>query len=213
MESAFDSGADLDLGFTKRALENMEREQTLLSTGSSVLEDEGMPYDPAIESYSWNGNRYQVVSESNGMVGLYKMINNNEVLFEANMDFGAEGPIQDWRVVDGKPAFTFYSSCEEGVCASDVWYDGSFLSKKYSVENPRYVFSYNGKLGFVASKDGMDSIFYNGAFITPGFSNIWTHNCCSYTEILPTIYDNGVLLFYAKRDEQNYLVEVSLQEY
>jgi len=226
-EYVFDSGEDIDLGFTHRAFERLEEEQVLLSSGSLVREDQVMSYDRLtetemesglIERYTWGGDAYELTEigeDGNKASGTYQILKNGQVLFEEPMFFGADGPIQDWRIVEGKPAFTFRSACkveDNGEnCTNDIWYDGSLISEQFSVENPRYLFSYDGKLGFVASKDGMDSIFYDGSFfVTPGFTIIWTHNCCSLTEILPTVYENGTLLFYAKRGEGNYLVEASL---
>ncbi len=224
-EYSFDSGEDLDLGFTKRAYDRLQRSQTLLDAGTDVVEDYEMTYSPVseqdmsngiIDRYTWDTDRYELVQKPNeGISGVYRMLLNGKILFEEQMDFGADGPVQDWRIVDGNPAFTFRSRCSTDngnrvSCDQDIWYDGSLISQKFGVENPRYLFSYNGKIGFIALHDETDAVFYDEKFITPGFDTIWTHNCCSYTEILPTVYKNGVLLFYAKRNEMTYLVETLL---
>jgi len=224
-EYSFDSGDDLDLGFTKRAYDKLQKSQTLLDAGSDVMEDNEMTYSPLSEQdmskgiisrYTWGSDRFELTQKPNeGISGDYRMLLNDEVLFEEQIDFGADGPIQDWRIVDDKPAFTFRSRCsaDEGnqvSCDQDIWYDGGLISQKFAAENPRYLFSYNDKIGFIASHNGADAVFYDGKFITPGFDTIWIHNCCSYTEILPTVYKNGALLFYAKRNEITYLVETLL---
>lgn len=43
-EYPFDSGDDVDLGFTKRALEQLKSKENLLSEGSTVVEDKSMKY-------------------------------------------------------------------------------------------------------------------------------------------------------------------------
>ena len=95
----------------------------------------------------------------------YRMFKNNKFLFEKSMEFGADGPISDWRIVNNKPAFTFRTSlCWQSEsssreCGTDIFYDGKFLSEEYGVKDPRYLFSNQGKLGFVASDDDGDRIF------------------------------------------------------
>ncbi len=220
MEYPFDSGEDMDMGFTHRAFERLEEEGALLSGGSSVIEEQMMRYQEVNEfkngmrvqeRRTWNDDTYELMMKgtTNMEEDTYEMMKNGELLFEELMAFGADGPVHDWRMVDDKPAFTFSRTAN----LNEIWYDGSLISEKFSVENPRYLFSYNGALGFVATHDGMDSIFYDGHFITPGFTSIWTQNCCSYTEILPTVYENGTLLFYAKREGVNYLVETRFKEF
>jgi hypothetical protein len=132
---------------------------------------------------------------------------NNQLLFKDFMEYGAEGPIMDARIVNGKPAFSYRKNLDGG---SDIFYDGKFISKEYNVHNPRYLFSYKGKIGFVAQDGESQRIFYNGAFITSEFDQIHTHNCCALMEIKPAVYENGVLLFYGRRANQDYLVEVKL---
>lgn len=225
-EYGFDLGDDSDLGFTKRAFEQMEKDQDLQSNDSLAIEDQVMTYirpsekdlaNGILERYTWGEDTYELRQKPRDIANsVYQIFHNGQLLFEESMDFSAEGPIQDWRIVDGKPAFTFYAGCtyenNYESCSSDIWYDGYLVSEKFSVQNPRYLFSYNGKLGFVATNSGKDSIFYDGAFITPGFTTIWTHNCCAMLEILPTVYENGTLLFYARRDGKDYIVETALDK-
>ena len=215
-EYLFDSGDDRDLGFTERALAKLRKSEMLLDDNTSPLKDgEDMKYilntpkdnkRGVLERQIYNNDTYEL-REPAVVAGIqnYRMFKNDKLLFERNMNFGADGPILDWRIVSDKPAFTVRTSlCSPSECSSDIFYDGKFLSEKYGVKNPRYLFSSHGKLGFVASDDSGDRIFFNGAFITPAFDVIHTHNCCSLMEILPTVYENGVLLFYGKRDTENY---------
>lgn len=226
VEYSFDSGEDNDMGFTKRAYDKLRKSQALLDAGSPVIQNDGMTYSQVsekdlrkgtIERRIYKDQVYELIQKPGETIsGTYQMLLDGKLLFEEEMVFGTEGPIQEWRMVNGKPVFTFITpacATENGNrvnCASDIWYDGNLVSKTFGVKNPRYLFSYNNKIGFVASHNGADAIFYDDKFITPTFDIIWTHNCCSFTEILPTIYENGTLLFYAQRNEANYLVETRL---
>jgi hypothetical protein len=225
VEYAFDSGEDKDLGFTKQAYDKIKNTYELPDAGSLVIKDSYMSFseislkdikEGIIERRIWGNDRYELAQQSGeGVLGRYKMLENGNLIFEHKMNFGSDGPISDWRMVNGKPAFTFRTSCptdigNKSVCNFDIWYDGTLISEKYAVKNPQYLFAYKGKIGFVALNKGLEAIFYDGKFITPTFDFIWTHNCCSYIEILPTIFENGTLLFYAKRGETTYLVETLL---
>lgn len=228
-EYLFDSGEDRDLGFTKRALQKLQTTTSLLNAGSNIVEFPNLKVlEQKNEDYTrgvfyqatWNDDRYELHRDSRREIpkGTYRMTKNGQPLFEAVMDVGADGPMVDERLIEGKPAFTFLSNCYADEtnavqCDTDVWYDGAFMSQKFQVQHPKFLFVSAGQIGFVASDQGQDKIFYHGSFVTPGFDTIWTHNCCSYTEILPTLYTNGTLLFHAKRKEKTYLAEVQLSPF
>ncbi len=225
VEYPFDSGKDQDLGFTYRALKRLQAQTRLLSTDSKIVEFPTMRFISIteqdrlagiIEKTEVAGDQYTLGHPLNADSSLYEVQKNGRPLFQTKMAVAADGPILEQRLIDNEPAFTFTSHCSVNaenavICQTDSWYRGSLLSEQFGVQNPRYPFVYKGKIGFVASDQGRDRIFYDGAFVTPAFDEIWIHNCCSYTEILPTLYENGTLLFYAKRQSQTYLVEVSLR--
>ncbi len=212
---------DRQLNFTYRALEKIRASQSLLDNGMAFLSDGeeikylqttvGEQQRGVMEKRSAGNDIYELASENNKIYSVFK---NGALLFEKPMEFGTEGPILDWRIVDDKPAFTYMISCtdpDQIFCGTEIFYDGKFLSQKYDVKNPRYLFSYQHKLGFVVSDEDGDKIFFDGSMITPAFETIFTHNCCALTEILPIVYNNGVLLFYGVRNsDQDYLVEVLL---
>lgn len=229
-EYMFDSGDDRDLGFTHRALAEIRKSEMLLDHNTQPLKNgEDMKYTlltaednkrGVLEKQIYNNDTYELREPDVVVADIenYRMFKNDKLLFERNINFGADGPILDWRIVNDKPAFTVRTSlCSPSGCGTDIFYDGKFLGDKYGVKNPRYLFSSQGKLGFVVLDDKGDKIFFDGAFITPAFDVIHTHNCCSLMEILPTVYENGVLLFYGKRDTENYgnnknyIVEVKLK--
>lgn len=221
-EYPFFSGDDRDLGFTYRALEKIRLSQSLLDNGAALFSDgEEMKYlqttaedqqRRVIEKRSAGNDIYELVSQHpHEFSETYSLLKNGVLLFEKPMEFGAEGPILDWRIVDGKAAFTYQVPNDNQTLKTEIFYDGEFLSQKYEVKNPRYLFSYQHKLGFIAADDEGDKIFFDDSIITPAFETIFTHNCCALTEILPIVYENGVLLFYGVRNNnQDYLVEVQL---
>jgi|GEM_PF-2165568 hypothetical protein len=226
VEYVFDSGEDVDLGFTKRAYQKLKNERELPDEESVAIDDDSMTHvrlltegieEGTIERRMWGDDLYELrQTRLDRLLDNYRMSLNGRLLFKEKMGFAAQDPVLDWRIVDGRPAFTFTVSCSPNgknqiTCDRDVWHDDGLMSKTYGVKDPRYLFSHDGRIGFVASHDGLDKIFFDGSLITPGFDTIWTHNCCSYTEILPTVFENGVLLFYAIRDGNNILVEVRLE--
>lgn len=223
-EYMFDFGDDRDLGFTHRVLAEIRKSEIFLDKNTSIVKDgESMKYVPntaedykkgLIEKQIYSNDTYELRESAVANTQNFRMFKNNKLLFEKSMEYGADGPVSDWRIVNGKPAFTFRTSLcsSQSGCGTDIFYDGKFLSEEYGVKNPRYLFSSQGKLGFVASDSNGDKIFFDGAFITPAFDIIHTHNCCSFLEILPTVYENGVLLFFGKRNNKNYIAEVKLNK-
>ena len=218
-EYVIDVGSDNGAGFTSRAFDEIRVAENVLSSGSPAS-DVSMQYVAltpddesrnVIEKRLVGNDIYTLRSADGGNISeVYSVYENDRLLFSEPMEYGADGPILDWRVVDGEPAFTYRVSCDSGACVTDIYYEGS-IADKFNVQSPRYLFVENGKLGFVATDAGNDKIFFDGYFITPGFDSIHTYNCCSLQEILPTVYANGILLFFAQRGGQNYLAEVSLR--
>ncbi len=171
-----------------------------------------------LDRYSWNEDVYELRRESYGELSatktMYTVTKNNETLFTTEMYWGSEGPIFSWKIINKKPAFLFsvpviHTSGEASV--PEIWYDGAFVSQAFSLLRPQYIFSYNDRIGFIAEMpNGKEGVYYDGAFLAPEFDDIWNVNCCAAHELLPTVYNNGILLLYAERAEEKYLVEISL---
>ncbi len=218
-EYLFDSGRYQDSGFTSRALELMVLSEDMLMEESSIVQS-GEPMQSVavtkeemaqgiLEKRIFGEDVYELRPNNGHTIDTdYSIFENGILLFTASMDYGADGPILDWRVVDGGPAFTFRTSCSPK-CGTDIFY-GELISHKYDVKNPRYLFTYQGELGFVADDQNGDAIFFGGGFVTLVFDHIHTYNCCAVDEILPRVYSNGILLFYGQRGGQDYLTEVAL---
>jgi hypothetical protein len=218
IEYEFDPTLNPDTG-SRDILQEIEKSKKSLHGKTLPIPDgESMQYIEVLEEhedktiiqkYSAGNDIYELHQEH--VDNMYSMYKNGSLLFKKNMEYGAEGPILEWRIVEGKPAFTIRLNCLEDSCKHDIFYEGEYISQKYTVLDPRYLFVYKGELGFVAKDStGRDKIFYNGNFITESFDTIHTYNCCSVQQLLPTVYENGVLVFYANRADKGYLIEVKL---
>lgn len=111
--------------------------------------------------------------------------------------------------VNEKLAVTFYE-CSGDDFFSNIYYDQIYINEAYNVTDATYLFSWNEQMGFVAKQQDKYYIFYNGQPVSPGFDKIHTKNCCAVHQILPTLFNNGVLVFYGSRDGQALIGEVKL---
>ncbi len=222
-------GSEPDGGYTHRVYEEIKKSGGLLDAGTPILADgQDMTYVELTADDNQEGivarrtvgdDVYELSGNGGGGVGdHFVMRKNGEPLFERSMEYGAEGPVIDWRVVNGEPAFTVRltngnipaGATTAAAAHTDIYYNGKFIEQEYGVKNPRYLFSYAGKLGFIATDESGDRVFFDGRFISIAFDSIHTMNCCSYNEILPTVFENGTLLFYGKRDSQYFIAELKL---
>lgn len=149
----------------------------------------------------------------------YAITKNGKEIYRSKMCYGAEGPIQDVRNIDGKVAFTFV----EGSCNYDgkpeiqsrinIFYDWKTINDLYNVDESRFLFSYKGKLGFVAKIKEKEYIYFNGKKASSAFGSIPTHQCCDSPEPVFKVYDNGAFLFRGSIDKDYYLEEVDLNKF
>ncbi len=219
-EHAFGLKGDWD--DSRHAQERLRSEGGMLVQDASATEDgrpmRRVPLKPEesekgfVEAWIEDGHRYTLRGSAlNPILGsTFSLFKDEILLLKTAMEYGAEGLVLDARMVGGKPAFTYQVRRMSGI-GTDIFYDGIRFTKTYGVSDPRYLFSYAGKLGFIAKDVSGDRVFFDGAFITPLFSEIHTRNCCAIQEVLPTVYDDGILLFFARRDERRYLVEAKLK--
>jgi len=164
-----------------------------------------------IDAWDGDGPRYELRSAVIGqpISSIYELYEGDERILRTEMDYGAEGPVIDARIVAGRPAFTFQLRRPTGY-GTDIFYDGGRFSETYRVTDPKYLFYWGGKFGFIARDSGGERVFFDGRFITPAFESIHTRDCCADTGILPTVYEDGILLFSGTREGKSFLAEVSL---
>jgi len=132
------------------------------------------------------------------------------------MNFGADGTIVEAGVVLNQPFFVFREFIEDASSStnknvSNIWFNGETMNEKYSIDESLYMFEYNGKVGFVAKKEGKSSIYFNGKEMTNKFDEIRTEGCCSVVPYPIRISEDGELLALARNGKEYYFVEVDLK--
>lgn len=152
-----------------------------------------------------NGDLYAIIAEG-GISDKYSIYQNDKLLFNQKMYFGADSAVEDKSIVDSNPAFTFYESGS----IKNTFYKGETMNEKYKVDDSENLFVVNGKVGFVATLNGKKFIMYDGKKVSQDFDEIRTHACCAISAYPFEIDQNGTLSLLAKREEKYYLVEVKL---
>lgn len=173
------------------------------------------------ESFVFDDKTYNLfaVDSDNVISERYKILEDQDVtLFEAPMNYGAEGPIIDFRLVNNQPAITYRAGTYEN-STENIFYAGETMNEKYGFSGSHFLFSYQNKLGFVAQKDGKEYIFFNGKIVSRDYDQIPTSSCCATIPPVFKVYDNGSLVLRAWSEnesgqEKNYwIVEVDLNPY
>lgn len=227
VEHAFDLPSSQDI-HTRLTLEKIVSSNKSLVKNAqpiSLPEWEYIEQNPPLAwSETWKVNNdvydFNPTTKTSQTPTEFSVSKNKQKVFSFKGEYGAEGPIIQKVIINDKPGFTLRTAYDANSLHSkyDIYYDGKFLSEPEkgsdtSVNNPHYLFSYDGKIGFI--NDGGEhgaSIIFDNHYITDNFDEIHFQNCCEIQQLLPTVYDNGILVFYAKRQNQNYIVEVDLKK-
>lgn len=166
--------------------------------------------------YSYNYSLYSVLREDKDTYSIFHLYKDRDELYSQEMAIGAEGPVIDARVVNGMIAFTFRLGREEDYSniRDNIFYNGEPFNEKYGFAGTHGLFSYGGKLGFIARKGETEFIYFNDQKITSDFARIPDHGCCEMKYFKPEIYSNGVLLLWGiGSDGVSYFAEVDLNKY
>ena len=158
---------------------------------------------------SKNGDFYTNVDtgdlgDANTLLDFYQ---NDKVLFSKKVVFGSDGGIWDRAMVNGSPSFTFRQASN----IENTFYKGETMNEKYSVDDSENLFTVNGKIGFVATKNNKKFIMFDGKKVSQDFDEIRTHACCAISAYPFDTDQNGILSFLAKRGEKYYFVEINLK--
>ncbi|MCP4523838.1 MAG: hypothetical protein GY828_06505 [Candidatus Gracilibacteria bacterium] len=141
---------------------------------------------------------------------LYK--DEKKIFSHENLYLGVDGAINRLGYIGGKLSFeyTYFEDDSKENINSDIWWGGESLNQKYQLNGSKNLFEYNGKIGFITSnQDGM-FLMYDGKQITEFFSGIRTISCCMISKFPFDIYDNGVLQFVFRRDNELYVGSLEL---
>lgn len=174
------------------------------------------------KSFVFDDKTYNLFAMDSGTVisEKYKILDDQgATLFEAPMNYGAEGPIIDFRLVNELPAFTYRAGTYDN-STENIFYNGETMNEKYGLSGSHFLFSYKDKLGFVTQKDGKEYIFFNSKIVSEGYDQIPTSSCCMTLPEVFKLYDNGALVFRAVNNKDDsglfhdyWVVEVDLNPY
>lgn len=171
-----------------------------------------------VGEYSLGGKQYELVVDGNPLVGeQYSLRENEKEIVSLPMCYGADGPLNDLRLVESKIALSYRSACitkDNLVSAkSNIFYNGKTFNETYKVDESHFLFSYEGKLGFVAKIKDKEFIYFNGKQISKEYDSIPTSHCCMTIWPIFKVYDNGALVFRAKQGEDYYVTEIDLNKH
>ncbi len=149
----------------------------------------------------------------------YQLYKNNTQIYESQMCYGSEPPIENIAMIDGEIAVTFH----QGDCSSEnrksgdnwvaIYYRGKTINEQEHVQGASTLFDYKGKLGFVAKIDDKDYLYFNGKKASQPFDIIRTYTCCMLPQPYLKVYENGTLLFIGDRNHNRYLTQVDLNQH
>lgn len=161
-------------------------------------------------------------SSREGYIDETKPINlmkNGKVIFSGVVCQGTfDYPLINMRLIEGKLTFDYL----DGPCFNEntneyarmnVFYEGRNINKEYGFGRSRYLFSYKGKTGFIIGDEKNEYLYFNGKKISSGFDVIRSYNHEDPSPPILKIYDNGALLFGARKGEDIYLVEIDLNKF
>lgn len=168
----------------------------------------GIDGGPWSEHFMVGDDRYdawQLPSESETLP--FQVYRNGEKYAVFHGEAGADGPIEEARVIGGDLALTYRSA---GMLDTDLVIGDRIFSISETVSGARSPFEFGNKVGFVAELGDHDFIMFDGAPVTENFDEIRTLSCCSITSYPFDLHENGVLEFVGRRGDRYFLVEVDL---
>ncbi len=158
----------------------------------------------------------------------YWVYRNDEAIFSSEMESSRADPvpIRDFKLFDGKLAFTYQKRIEEGRPAKEgslsmegvkmednVYFKNETMNEKYDLENSHYPFMYAGKFGFLGNRKGKkERIFFAGNAVSPEFDKLRVNACCSYTSFPFEIHGDGILFTMVEKGGKHFFWEINLEE-
>lgn len=130
--------------------------------------------------------------------------------------FGSDGPIHQYGEMSGSIILAIVNGAcgdEKHLPYHDILYRGTYFSQIYDVDTASSFFDYQGKIGFVASKNEKYFIFFNGKIASPTFDFIRTTSCCMMPQPFLHVYADGTLLFVGERNGKVILTTVDLNKH
>lgn len=139
----------------------------------------------------------------NRMQEEYALLKNNEVITTITSTMWAYDPNQSLINVGGKIAWEFADHEHP-----TIFYDGKDLRSAYNLEAAYMPYDFGGKLLFVARKDGIYFVDYDGQQLGPAFDEISIAYCCEPAgESIRRL--QGQYWFWGSRNGKNYIVVIT----
>lgn len=173
--------------------------------------------------YVYENEIYMLIQSSNeGYIDETKPVNlmkDGKIIFSGVVCQGTfDYPLIYMRLIKGKLAFDYL----DGPCFDEqtneyahmnIFYEGRNINKEYGFNRSRYLFSYKDKIGFIIGEENQEYIYFNGKKISSGFDVIRSYSHEDPSPPLLKIYDNGALLFGARKGKDNYICEIDLNKF
>jgi hypothetical protein len=129
----------------------------------------------------------------------YELTRNGVVISKATAQFWTYDPNQNLWDINGHLVWELAAS------PSTIIVDGVDYNQKYQLEGAYFPYEINGKLIYIAEKNGKYSVVYDGENIGPEFDDISMPYCCGMVYLFR---GNGQYWFVGSRDGTKYVVSI-----
>lgn len=129
----------------------------------------------------------------------YELLKNGVVIARASAYFNTFDPNRNLGMIGGKVVWEIISEPPALIV------DGRNVNDVYQLEGSFFPYEVNGKLIYIAKKNGQYHIVYNDKTIGPEFDEISMAYCCAK---LSVSYGKGQYWFLGRRDGVQYIVAI-----
>ena len=129
----------------------------------------------------------------------YKLLKNGGVILEMFPGFMTSNPNRGFWNIGGKLVW------ELAGYTTVIVVDGVDYNEKYELEGSYFPYEINGKLIYIAKKNGKFHIVYDEKMIGPEFDSISMAYCCS---MISVYYGSGQYWFVGRRAGTMYVVSI-----
>ena len=129
----------------------------------------------------------------------YELIKNGEPVLNITPGFVTSDPNRNFWNIGGKLVW------ELAGYISVIVVDGVNFNEKYQLEGSHFPYEIDGKLIYIAKKNGKYHIVYNEKVMGPEFDQIFMAYCCG---MISVYYGQGQYWFVGRRDGTYYVVAI-----
>jgi hypothetical protein len=145
------------------------------------------------------GNDYYETKHDNSKeLWTYELMKNGEAILKINPSFMAYDPNRNFWNIEGKLVW------ELAGYAAMIVVDGVNFNEKYQLEGSFFPYEINGKLIYIAKKNGEYHIVYDEKVMGPEFDQIYMAYCCG----MISVYYGQDQYWFVGRREGTYFVVV-----